>query len=343
MALESSRAGQRVTAMRFPGLFKDALALIPVTLITLSLNFCSGDSGQPALSGVLETDDLDIIAPLTGKLLSIAVEEGAGVAVGDTVAVLDTVSVAAAYRAALAAADQARALLADLEAGSDAEKIRVAEARLDLAGETLAQAARDAERAAKLNAERLIDDKTLEEANLAHQNAIASEKIAREQLADLKRGARVDQLAAARAAATRAAEELALRKKSYDDAFLVAEHKGTVQILPYQVGEYVPAGKAVVRLQAADNLWAMIYVPENRLNLISVGAEIRFQVDALPERTFMSQVVFVSSEAEFTPRNVQSPDERLNLVFQVKVAVTSDRGGLRAGMPADFYLKGLAP
>jgi HlyD family secretion protein len=110
-----------------------------------------------------------------------------------------------------------------------------------------------------------------------------------------------------------------------------------IQFLPYQTGEYVPAGRAVATVNDPQELWAKIYVPEARLSEVSLGQQVRFQIDAAPGQEFTGSVVFIASEAEFTPRNVQTPDERINLVFAVKVSVNPGQPGLRPGMPADFY------
>ena len=119
---------------------------------------------------------------------------------------------------------------------------------------------------------------------------------------------------------------------------MIAPERGVVQILPYQVGERIPLSRPVVTLRNPENLWVKIYVPEGDINVVRIGDTLSFSVDAYPERSFAGQVVFISNEAEFTPRNVQSPEERVNLVFAVKVAVVADQQDLRAGMPADFVL-----
>ena len=300
---------------------------------------CAANHAESAYSGILETDSYDYSAPFSAELAELRVFEGQAVHAGDTLAILDTVLVAAELHSAKAAVEVARAQLADLEAGSDKEKIRAAQAQVESAIAVEEQARRDLERAETLHKQGLIEDRAYEAARLALATATSSLEIAREQLADLKRGARIERISAARSALERAESELTARRKRYDDAFLVADYSGVVDLLPYQVGERIPPGRAVVTLKRPDSLYAMIYVSTLDIAVVSVGDTVDFSVDAAPGKNYLGQIVYLSSEAEFTPRNVQSPDERDNLVFAIKVVALPGQSGLRAGMPADFRLR----
>jgi membrane fusion protein YbhG len=310
----------------------------PILALVFLLS-CADDNKSFTVSGTIETDDIDLIAPFSAELLEIRYAEGAIAQAGDTLAILDTTLVVAALSAAQAAVDESGSRLADLQAGSDIEKIRAAEARLEQARASAKQAKADLARATKLHQQDLLDDRSFEQAQLLNTNSSQAITVAEQALADLNRGARIDQIAAAQSALRRAEAEYASRNKSYRDAFLVSRHKGVVQILPYQVGERIPVGRPVVTLRDPENLWIKIYVPESDLDAVEIDASLSFSVDAYPAREFAGRVVFISNTAEFTPRNVQSPEERVNLVFAVKVAVVSGHQNLRAGMPADFTLK----
>ncbi len=308
------------------------------TLVAVLLINCARD-GRLILSGNLETDDHDLIAPITAQILAIQVTEGQNVAKGDTVAVLDTISVAAAYRGAQATEAEAQARVSDLEFGTDREKIKAARSQLEIAKANLAQAERDWARNDSLFARQLVDARTMEQSTLARDNAKSSLETSRQNLADLERGTRTHQLEAARAALDRAAQERTARQRDFDRLILVATREGVIQFLPYQVGEYVPTGRPVATINNPDDLWAKVYVPEERLKDVAIGQQVRFRVDAAPEKDYAATVAFLASESEFTPRNVQTPDERVNLVFAVKLAVTPGQEGLRPGMPADFYFE----
>ena len=312
--------------------------LLGLTIILHTLSSCSGRNSELALSGVLETDDYDFIAPFTAKLIEIRVEEGDSVQNGDTLAVLDTVVVAAQRRSALSAVNRTRANLYDLMAGSDKEKIMAAESRLQNAVATLEQARRDLTRAQKLHTDGLINDQSLEQTQLLLQRAVNNERIANGELADLKRGARTHEIDAAEAVLSQAEANLAVLEKQFNDAFLTASINGVVHLVPYQLGETVPAGRSVATVHSNQNLWIRIFIPEDKLDRVKLGDSLNFSVDAYPDSEFMAVISYISTSAEFTPRNVQSRDERLNLVFAVKLIVVDGIGQLRAGMPADFHL-----
>ena len=299
---------------------------------------CAKNNDELLLSGVLETDDHDLMAPFSAELTEIRVEEGDNVRAGDTLAVLDTIVAGAKRRSALAAVKRAEANLSNLEAGSDKEKILAAESRLQSSVATLEQAKRDLDRTEKLHAEELIGDQSLELSQLKLQTARSAKQIVSEELADLKRGARVHELLAAEAALSQSEAELSALKKQLDDAFLIANADGIVHLLPYQIGELVPAGRSVVTIHSLADLWIRIFIPEDKLNRVSLGDNLNFSVDAHPDMSFQALVTHISSSAEFTPRNVQTQDQRLNLVFAVKLVVISGTSELRAGMPADFHL-----
>ncbi len=299
---------------------------------------CNTSHESLKLSGALETDDIDLVAPFTAELLTLNFEEGDTVKIGDTVAILDTTIVAATLRAAIAGEGEASAHLADLRAGTDIEKISSARSQLAIAKQNAAQADRDLARAQKMFDAHLIDQKRLEQMTLSRDNASATVAIVEGQLADLRRGARAKQIDAALAARERAVAEIDARRKEYARAFLIARESGVVHVTPFQRGEIIPAGKAVATLHNTDKLWANIYVPEARLDKAAIGDTVSFTVDAYPTKTFRGIIVHISSTAEFTPRNVQTKNERVNLVFAVKVNALSGQSDLRAGMPADFVL-----
>lgn len=308
-----------------------------LTALTAALIAGCARNDRLILSGNLETDDHDLIASATAQILSIRVKEGQSVSVGDTVAILDTIAVAAAYRAAQASEVEAQAKFDDLAFGTDREKIKGARAQLEIAKANLAQSERDWIRNDSLFARGLVDASTIERFTLARDNAVSSLEAARQNLADLERGARAHQLDAARAALERVSQDRIARQRDFDRLILTASRAGVIQFLSYQTGEYVPAGRAVATINNPEDLWVKVYVPEERLSDVAIGQQVRFQVDAVPGKNFTASVLFIASEAEFTPRNVQTPDERVNLVFAVKIAITPGQEGLRPGMPADFY------
>ena len=106
-----------------------------------------------------------------------------------------------------------------------------------------------------------------------------------------------------------------------------------------QPGETVSPGLPVLTLTDLDDRWVRIYVPENRIGAVSLGQGATIRSDTYPDREYRGEVIFIASEAEFTPRNVQTPEERVKLVYAVKVRITGDADyELKPGIPADVVL-----
>jgi HlyD family secretion protein len=97
-------------------------------------------------------------------------------------------------------------------------------------------------------------------------------------------------------------------------------------------------GTPLLTLADLSSLTLVVYVPEPDINLVSVGQQVKVKVDAFPDETFTGQVSFINDEAEFTPKNVQTKEERANTVFAVKIKLEDEVQQLKPGMPADAIL-----
>ena len=122
------------------------------------------------------------------------------------------------------------------------------------------------------------------------------------------------------------------------NATLAAPISGTVQTKNLQVGENAFPGSSVLTIVDDGDLWVKVYVPESMLGRVKVGMKASVSIDTYPGRTFGGTVSFVSPQAEFTPKNVQTTEERVRLVYAVKVKVDNAGGTLKVGMPADVAL-----
>jgi HlyD family secretion protein len=104
-------------------------------------------------------------------------------------------------------------------------------------------------------------------------------------------------------------------------------------------GEVVPAGSPVLTVMNRDDRWVKIYVPETRIGAVRLGLEAEITTDTFPGKTYGGTVSFIASEAEFTPKTVQTSEERVKLVYAVKVTVAGEPSfDLKPGMPADVRL-----
>jgi HlyD family secretion protein len=168
---------------------------------------------------------------------------------------------------------------------------------------------------------------------------VAGEAAARERLELLRAGPREDALAAAEADVEQARAALAAARTRLAEARLTSPIDGLVLHKHMEVGETVNPGVPVLTLVDPSDMWLRAYVPETDLGRVKVGQAAAVSVDAFPGRTFPGTVTEIASQAEFTPKNVQTRKERVNLVFRIKIAVQNADGTLKPGLPADAELR----
>jgi HlyD family secretion protein len=120
---------------------------------------------------------------------------------------------------------------------------------------------------------------------------------------------------------------------------LTAPLSGIVTSRSAQAGETATAGAPLLTIANLDEVTLVIYIPENRVGQIGVGQEAQVQVNSFPEQVFVGHVASIAGKAEFTPRNVQTQEERVNLVFAVKVSIPNPDHKLKPGMPADATIE----
>jgi len=129
-----------------------------------------------------------------------------------------------------------------------------------------------------------------------------------------------------------------LLRKTISDCRLRAPADGVVTNKAVEAGEFVVAGAAVLTVSAPSPVYLMIYVPEKDVGRIFLGQAAEVRIDSFPGRVFPGKVTYISSEAEFTPKNVQTKEDRIKLVFGVKIELANDGGALKPGLPADAAL-----
>ena len=262
---------------------------------------------------------------------------------------------------ARATVDRAQSQLNDLLAGSRREEIEQAREAMRSAEATRVWTERDLKRAQELFAKELIAMQEVDRARQAYEVAVAQERSARANLQMVEAGPRRDQIEAARAQLKAARDHLDLllagprpfqveaargqvsqARAALDlagsrlrEAAIVSPINGVVLRKNLEAGEMANSGVSILTLVDPTDLWLRAYVPETDIGRIKVGMAARITIDAYKDRTFSGKITEIASEAEFTPKNVQTKKERVNLVFRIKIAVDNPQGLLKPGMPAD--------
>jgi HlyD family secretion protein len=305
--------------------------VLPIIALAALLG-CNGDRAIVS-SGTVEATEADLGFQVPGRLDSVAVREGDLVAAGRDLAWLDRRELAARRRAAESQRTAAAARLAELERGFRLEEVGQAREAARAAAERLADARREVERARRLFEGGAISRRQLETAETAVTVADAQHAGAIEQLTLLQTGPRSEQIAALVAQADAAVSQA---DAALAQTVITAPFAGRVTIRHREPGETVGAGVPVLTLADLDDRWVRIYVPGPEVGRLAVGQRAEITADAYPDRRYPGEVVFIAEEAEFTPRNVQTAEERVQLVYRVKVRVLADSThDLKPGLPAD--------
>ncbi len=321
-----------------------AAILAVVVIVGAAVAFLALRRGRPAsevsASGTVEAREADLGFQAPGRIAEILVHEGDAVAGGQVLAVLDTAEVAARRAAAAAQEAAAEAQLAELEHGSRPEEVRQARAAELSARQKLADARRDLERTRTLQRGGALSQEALDKATTAADMAEAQHEQALEQLRLVERGPRAERVQAQRSMVAQARANVRQIDATLANAVVRAPFPGVVTVRHREPGETVSAGAPVVTLMNPADRWVRIYVPEDQVGRLHLGEPATLSSDAYPDRTYPGRVRFISSEAEFTPKNVQTEEERVKLVYEVKVAIAGDTArDLKPGVPADVLIR----
>jgi HlyD family secretion protein len=316
-----------------------ASALIVVAGGAYAWKGWSSDRSQAAdairVSGTIEVTDAELSFRIPGRLEERLAREGTTLAKGAVVARLDPIELeqeAALRRADL---DAALADLAELRAGSRPEDIAQAEAALALARAEADRARLEDVRHRELYAKDVVAAREQEGAQTAHAVALARVRQADERLRLLRQGPRPEQIAQLRARVDRARRAVEIADTRVGYATVTAPFAGLVLSENLEPGEHVNPGTPVITLGDLEQVWLRAYIDETDLGRVHLGQQVQVTTDTFRDRRYLGRVSFLSSEAEFTPKNVQTEKERVKLVYRIKVAIPNPHLELKPGMPAD--------
>jgi HlyD family secretion protein len=295
-------------------------------------------NGTIEASGTLEATEVKVSAKVPGQLERLLVQEGSQVKVGDTLAVLDHATLEFQWKQAQAGVDLAEAQYQLLVNGARSEDLRSAEEAVNQSRSSFENAEADFKRMKELFASHTISQKQMDDAENRFTITSAQYASAQQNLQKTKRFARPEDLAAARARVNQAQASADLLRKQLSDTHVLAPVAGTVTQKPVEVGESIGAGATVATIARLENLNLMIYVNETELGKIKLGGTADVVIDTETKETHTGTIVYISPIAEFTPKNVQTKEDRTKLVFGVKLEVPNPKSILKAGMPADAYV-----
>lgn len=319
--------------------------IVPVVVVVgavaawLLLRNGAGDAQGLTASGTVEATEADLGFQVPGRVAEVVVQEGDVVSGGQLLAVLDTTELRASRDASASQLEAAEARLAELRRGARPEEIVQAEAVARSALRRAQDARRDAQRAQSLFDGGAISQQALDKAVTAQDVAEATLEQAEQALALVREGPRQETIRAQEALVRQARANVSRADATLANAVITAPFPGRVTVRHREPGETVSPGAPVVTLLDPDDRWVRIYVREDQIGRVKIGMRAHISSDTYPDKTYDGQVIYIGSEAEFTPRNVQTTEERIKLVYPVKVQITGDAGfELKPGIPADVLL-----
>lgn len=285
----------------------------------------SGDDALVSATGTLEATEIRVSSQVSGIVWDVRIEEGSRVAAGDTIAVIDSTDWNYQWRQAEANLRAAEAQLRLAIEGPRQEDLRQAEASYE-------NAHNDLRRMEELYRSHTVTEKQFEDARTRYT-------VAEQTLEKLRKGSRSEELQLARARRDQAAAQAASVRKKLENCVLLAPARGTMINRLVEPGEFVGPGTAIAVLADLESLELKVYVPEKTVPKLRLGMGAEVRIDAFEDRSFPGKVVYISPQAEFTPKNIQTKQERTKLVFAVKIAVANPDGILKSGIPADVMLR----
>ncbi|MBK6597296.1 MAG: efflux RND transporter periplasmic adaptor subunit [Proteobacteria bacterium] len=318
-----------------------AIVLLGLLAYVLVPRLWLGSGGEPAFSGTIEATEAQLGFQSPGRIEVVRPVEGDRVNVGDELAWLDRAEMQARREQVLAQVAAARAALDELESGARVEELAQAQAVLAAARDRLQDARRDLGRARQLYEGGAVGAETRDKSQLAVDVASSQVEQARQQLRLLQAGPRSERIAAQRAQLAQVDAALKVIDAQLANMTIRAPFAGIVTVRHREPGETTAAGAPVLTLLNPSDRWVRIYVPETRIGQLSLGNRAQITIDSFPDKRYDGEVEYIASAAEFTPKTVQTTEERVKLVYAVKVRVTGDTAlELKPGLPADVTLLG---
>ena len=296
--------------------------LLPLSFLALTL-FTACRPARQSVSGTIEVDQVRLASRYGGRVLKLSAQEGDSLTNGQLLAELEANELQANR-------DRAAAQLAEAEAGPRKEEIAAVKADWEAQVAQLDFARAEAKRAEELFAQKALSATERDAAVMRGTSADKAVAAAKARYDLLLAGTRAEQLAAARA-------QLAALAAQLRETRITAPGDCVLETLNVKVGDVLAPIQPLATLLLTNHLWVRVFVPETWLGHIRVGQPLAVRVDSFRGRDFSGTVGQIARAAEFTPRNVQTTDERVKQVFGVKVRLENSANELRAGMAADVF------
>jgi HlyD family secretion protein len=290
---------------------------------------------QLTLSGNIEAHESLVGFKVPGRIVELPIEEGQQVAQGALLARLDDADYKQRVSIDEAAVRVRDSNLALTLAGTRHQEVKAAQQTMMDAEADLSEKKIDNERAQKLFAKDEVSAQERDLAATALKRAEAIFEASQQRYNEAVEGSRKEDIAIARANLNQAGADLGLSRVNLGYTVLRAPFAGVVTVRQAELGEVVSPGSPVITLSDLDHIWLRAYVAETDLGRIHWGQEATITTDTYPGKQYHGRISFISPDAEFTPKSVQTYKERVTLVYRIKIDIDNPNHELKPGMPAD--------
>ncbi len=331
-------------------------SLLQIGLLTLLIMIVSGCTAEKTnyYTGTIENDHFSAMTSISGKILEVNVEEGDHIKAGTLIAKLDTKllnieldRLKANLKIANANLDHLFNGTRDEELNQIHQQINQQKKQIGILQEQLNHSVDSYNKSKALFESGAVSAQDLDNSKLAKDSAIlkrdqanSQKKLLEEKLALALEGATDEQLEAAQAQVEMAEFAIEAVRENINNSKIEASQSGVVENVFYNLGEQYQMMSKFAKIADVDNLKVRIYVEELNMHKISVGDKIQVKVDYDPTAVIEGVVEFISSEGEFTPKNLESRENRQEVVYETRIRIAQAGSELKPGMLVDVYLEG---
>ena len=335
--------GQQQPLSRRPSRRMLLVALAVVVLVALGTYYwrqrgANDPNGAFSLSGNVDVHQVELAFRVSGRIAAVKVQEGDKVSTGQVLAELDPVPFRTDVNSAKADVAQAHAQLDKTRRGFRVEEVAQARATVAQRAADLENARVTLQRQQQLVAAGLVTHQQIDDAQARVHMSDAALAAAHEQLTLELHGSRIEDIESQEALLASAQARLEKTQTALSDATLSAPSNGIISVRARELGAIVQAGQTVYTLTLNDPVWIRAYVAQPRLGRIKPGMSVKVTIDSMPRREYDGTVGFISPEAEFTPKTVQTEQVRDDLVYRIRVIATDPDNVFRQGMPVTVLI-----
>ena len=288
---------------------------VHLLIVVLLIMSCGKQNQAPGGSGLIEATEIVVSSEMSGQLKSLKFDEGDPIVKGDTIAGIDTVTTMLRLHQAKATRQMAET------------KVRVSSINIEQISYNLDLAKKEYDRVASLLKAGAVTQQQYDQTETAYNQTILSKK-----QADAAYEAAVAELANAESA-------IALLGKQLNDCFPRSPESGVITNKFVEVGELIGIGKPLVQIAKLDTVWVKVYLPPSDLTRISLGGHAKVDPEDGRNQPLEGKVSWISDQAEFTPKNVQTKEARADLVYAVKITIPNPGKILKIGMPVSVKIQ----